>query len=34
LIFLTLFDMLVVWLTWREYRIKRQALAAATVEVP
>ena len=33
LIFLTLFDMLVVWLTWREYRIKRRARAAATVEV-
>ena len=26
LIVLTLFDMLVVWLTWREYRIKRRAL--------
>lgn len=25
LIFLTLFDILVVWLTWREYRIKRSA---------
>jgi uncharacterized membrane protein len=34
LIALTLFDLLVVWLTWREYRIKRRALAGATVAVP
>jgi uncharacterized membrane protein len=31
LIFLTAFDLLVVWLTWREYRIKHGALTAATV---
>lgn len=32
LVVLTLFDMLVVWLTWREYRIKRRALASTTPE--
>jgi len=30
LIFLTLFDLLVVWLTWREYRIKRSAREVAS----
>lgn len=30
LIFLTLFDILVVWLTWREYRIKRSAREVAS----
>ena len=30
LIALTLFDMLVVWLTWREYRIKRRRLVPTT----
>jgi uncharacterized membrane protein len=29
LILLSLFDALVVWLTWREYRSKRQARAPA-----
>ena len=29
LIVLTLFDVLVVWLTWREYRIKRSAMEVA-----
>jgi uncharacterized membrane protein len=29
LILLSLFDALVVWLTWREYRSKRQARALA-----
>ena len=32
LIVLTLFDMLVVWLTWREYGVKRRALVAKTVD--
>jgi len=30
LVFLTLFDLLVVWLTWREYRIKRSAREVAS----
>ncbi len=30
LVVLTLFDMLVVWLTWREYRIKRRAMIPKT----
>jgi len=34
LVFLTLFDILVVWLTWREYRIKRSTRDASTTSEP